>query len=81
MTFCAYRGLESYRFIGIAWLLHTGWDVVHHAYGEAIWSFDPLSSAGCAGLDAVIGVWFLAGAPSVYTRWFPSRKSITLRSE
>lgn len=24
-TFCAYRGLTSYRWIGVAWLLHTGW--------------------------------------------------------
>jgi hypothetical protein len=23
---CAYNGLQSYRFIGIGWLLHTGWE-------------------------------------------------------
>ena len=26
VTYCAYKGLASYRFIGIGWLLHTGWD-------------------------------------------------------
>ena len=30
VTYCAYRGLRSYTFIGIGWLLHTGWDVLHH---------------------------------------------------
>ena len=24
VTFCAYKGLQSYRYIGIGWLLHTG---------------------------------------------------------
>ena len=64
-TGAAYLGLRSYRWIGIAWLLHTSWDVVHHLYGNPIWPWMPLSSVGCAVLDAVIAVWFLAGAPSV----------------
>ena len=63
----AYLGLRSYRYIGVAWLLHTCWDVVHHLYGNPIWHWQPLSSAGCAVLDAVIAIWFLAGAPSVYS--------------
>ena len=63
----AYLGLRSYRFIGAAWLLHTGWDVVHHLYANPIWPWQPLSSAGCAVFDAVIALWFLAGAPSVYS--------------
>jgi hypothetical protein len=65
-TAAAYLGLQSYRFIGIAWLLHTAWDVVHHLYGNPIWPWQPLSSFGCAVLDALIALWFLAGAPSVY---------------
>ena len=36
-TAAAYLGLRSYRWIGVAWLLHTGWDVVHHLYGNPIW--------------------------------------------
>src|SRR5262245_20564869 len=74
-TWAAYLGLQSYRFIGIAWLLHTGWDVVHHLYGNPIWPWMPLSSFGCAVLDALIAIWFLAGAPSVislartHSRW------------
>ena len=30
VTFSAYKGLHSYSFIGVGWLLHTGWDVLHH---------------------------------------------------
>jgi len=66
-TAAAYLGLRSYRFIGIAWLLHTAWDVVHHLYGNPIWPWMPLSSFGCAVLDALIAMWFLAGAPSVFS--------------
>jgi uncharacterized protein DUF6010 len=66
VTFCAYRGLGSYRFIGIGWLLHTAWDVIHHLYGNPIVPFAPTSSAGCALTDAVIALWFFAGAPSVF---------------
>ena len=65
-TAAAYLGLRSYPWIGIAWLLHVGWDIVHHFYGNPIWPWMPLSSLACATLDTLIGIWFLAGAPSVY---------------
>jgi hypothetical protein len=61
----AYFGLRSYRAIGIGWLAHAGWDVVHHLYGNPIWPFMPTSSFGCAIFDSAIAVWFLAGAPSL----------------
>ena len=35
VTYCAFRGLSSYRFIAIGWLLHTTWDVLHHFYGKS----------------------------------------------
>ena len=60
----AYLGLRSYRFIGVAWLMHSCWDVVHHLWGNPIWPFMPTSSFGCMIFDALIAVWFLAGAPS-----------------
>jgi len=66
MTYCAYRGLQYYAFIGVAWLLHTAWDVVHHFYGNPIVPFVPTSSAQCAICDALLAVWFFAQAPSVY---------------
>ena len=66
VTYCAYRGLRSYRFIGVGWLLHTGWDVLHHLYGNPIVPFVPDSSFGCAITDPVIALWCFAGAPSVY---------------
>jgi hypothetical protein len=61
-----YRGLRSYRFIGIAWLMHSAWDLAHHLYGNPIWPFMSKSSFGCMIFDALIAVWFLAGAPSVF---------------
>jgi len=65
-TAAAYFGLSSYPWIGVAWLLHVGWDIVHHFYGNPIWPWMPLSSLACATFDGLIAVWFLAGAPSVY---------------
>ena len=68
-----YLGLRSYRFIGIAWLMHSGWDLVHHLWANPIWPFMPTSSFGCMIFDALIAVWFLAGAPSPrYTARVPS---------
>ena len=29
VTYCAYKGLKAYRFIGLGWLLHTGWGIMH----------------------------------------------------
>lgn len=69
ITFLAYRGLNDYRFIGIAWLLHTAWDVVHHFYGNPIVPFLPESSIGCAICDTGLALWYFMGAPSIYT-WF-----------
>jgi hypothetical protein len=64
----AYRGLRSYSFIGLAWLMHSCWDIVHHLWGNPIWPFMPTSSFGCTIFDAVIAIWFLAGAPSLVHR-------------
>jgi hypothetical protein len=63
-----YRGLRSHRFIGVFWLMHAGWDFVHHNWGNPIWPFMATSSFGCLVFDSLIALWFLAGAPSVY-RW------------
>jgi hypothetical protein len=75
-TYCAYRGLESWTFIGIAWLLHTAWDVLHHLSGDPIIPFAEHSSLGCAICDPVIALWCLTGGHSVtdalrarLTRW------------
>jgi hypothetical protein len=62
----AYLGLRSHRFIGLGWLMHTIWDVMHHLYGDPIWPFMPTSSFGCAITDAVLAIWFFAGAPSLF---------------
>lgn len=66
IAFLAYKGLTHYVYIGIAWLLHTGWDIAHHLYADPIVPFEPSSSAGCAVCDAVLALWFFLGAPSVF---------------
>lgn len=68
VTVCAYRGLTNYRWIGVAWLLHTGWDIVHHLLGRPILPFEPHSSFGCAICDPVIALWCFANGPSVRDR-------------
>jgi hypothetical protein len=64
-TYVAYRGLESWTFIGIAWLMHTAWDVVHHLKGNPIIPFAAHSSLGCAICDPVIAIWCFAGGRPV----------------
>ncbi|MGV9244184.1 DUF6010 family protein [Streptomyces sp. NPDC003710] len=65
LTYVAYRGLESWTFIGIGWLLHTAWDVVHHLKGSPVIPFGHDSSLGCAICDPVIALWCLRGGPSL----------------
>ena len=74
LTYVAYRGLESWTFIGVGWLLHTAWDVVYHRTGNPIIPFAHDSSLGCAICDPVIAIWCLAGGPSV-TRMMRNRIS------
>jgi Family of unknown function (DUF6010) len=73
-TALAFKGLSSYRYIGIAWLSHTIWDVMHHLYATPIWPWMPTSSAGCAVFDAVIALWFFLHAPSAID-WLRSRRT------
>jgi hypothetical protein len=65
MIFIAFKGLKNYTFIGIGWLLHTGWDIVHHLYANPIVSLSPSSSAGCAVCDTLLAIWFFFQAPSI----------------
>jgi len=74
VTYCAYQGLRSYRFIDVGWLLHTGWDVMDHLYGHPIVPFIPESSLGRAICDPVIALWCFAGAPSVYDYFRPKER-------
>ncbi len=65
MTYVAYRGLDSWTFIGIGWLLHTAWDLVHHLKGNPILPFYHDSSMACAICDPVIALWCFRGGPSL----------------
>lgn len=66
MLFMAFKGLTNYTFIGIAWLMHTSWDAIHHFYANPIVPFSTSSSAGCAVCDSVLAIWFFYKAPSVF---------------
>ncbi len=66
-TIPAVLGHRSYKYIGVVWLMHTGWDLVHHFYGMPLWHFAELSSLGCAVMDAIVAIWFFAGAPSIFS--------------
>ncbi|MBU3067632.1 hypothetical protein KO481_39700 [Nocardia sp. NEAU-G5] len=75
ITYCAYRGLESWRWIGVAWLLHSGWDLLHYLKGHPILPFAHNSSLGCAICDPVIAVWAIRGGPGLRGDGFPRRWS------
>lgn len=75
VTYVAYRGLESWNFIGAGWLLHTAWDVVHHLEGSPIIPFLDGSSLGCAICDPVIALWCFLGGPSL--RELVGRRAMT----
>jgi hypothetical protein len=67
MAYVAYRGLDSWTFIGAGWLLHTAWDVAHHLKGNSILPFYHDSSLACAICDPVIALWCFRGGPSLIT--------------
>lgn len=66
-TGVAYKGLDDYRFIGLGWVLHTCWDLVHHFYGHPIIPFARDSSAGCAICDLLLAAWYSLGARSIFS--------------
>jgi hypothetical protein len=66
LAYIAFRGLDSWTFIGVGWLLHTAWDVVHHLKGQPILPFAHGSSFGCAICDPVIAIWCFTGGRSVW---------------
>ena len=68
ITCLAYFGLRRYWCIGVAWVMHTGWDIMHARYGNPIVPFLPDSSAGCAICDLGLAAWYFAGAPSLGKR-------------
>ena len=57
----AYQGFRAWRWIGLAWLLHTGLDLTHHLEGVELLPWAPGSALGCAICDPVIALWCFAG--------------------
>src|ERR1044071_1330630 len=64
MTVVAYLGLRSWTFIGVGWLLHTAWDILHPRRGMPLLPSIADSSFGCAICDPVIALWCFAGGRS-----------------
>ncbi|MFL4903366.1 DUF6010 family protein [Streptomyces sp. MMS24-I2-30] len=71
VTYVAFRAVDSWTFVGIGWLLHTAWDVVHHLKGSPLLPFFHDSSLGCAICDPVIAIWCLSGGRT----WRERRRS------
>jgi hypothetical protein len=67
ITGLAFRGLGDWRAIGVAWLLHSGWDWAHDLWGNPIIPFAPNSSFGCMVCDPVLALWYFCRAPSLWT--------------
>src|SRR5262249_26137673 len=76
----AFVGLRSYPFIGVAWLMHSCLDIAHHVLGNPIWPFIPTSSLGCMIFDAILAIWFIAGAPALQRRSRMTMASCSSRS-
>lgn len=76
ILFIAFKGLKRYYFIGLGWLLHTGWDILHHLYDHPIIYLEPSSSAGCAVCDPILALWFFFRAPSIW-HLFNKQKTLT----
>lgn len=73
ITLLAYRGLSDMRAIGVAWLLHSGWDWAHDLWGNPIIPFAPQSSFGCMVCDPVLALWYFLGA----RRLWPESSKLT----
>jgi hypothetical protein len=74
----AYLGLRSWTFIGIGWLLHTVWDVLHHRRGAPLIPSLHDSSFGCALCDPVIALWAFTGgrSPRELLQWFRATRRV-----
>jgi hypothetical protein len=79
MIFMAFKGLTNYKYIAVAWIFHTLFDIPHHLYAVPIDPTAPFSSAVCAIFDPLIAVWFYFGAPTVFD-WFKSKTTIPVGS-
>jgi hypothetical protein len=77
LSVVAYLGLRSWTFIGIGWLLHTAWDILHHRRGAPLIPSLADSSFGCAICDPVIALWCFTGgrSPRELLLWFRAMTS------
>jgi Family of unknown function (DUF6010) len=79
MIFMAFKGLTNYKYIAVAWIFHTLFDIPHHFYAVPIDPSAPFSSAVCMIFDPLIAVWFYFGAPTAFD-WFKSRTTMPVGS-
>lgn len=64
----SFLGLKNYQFIGIGWLLHSVYDWVHYFNGFPMLNNTPGTAFGCAIFDIGIAVYFLLGAPTLFSK-------------
>jgi Family of unknown function (DUF6010) len=69
MIYMAFKGLTNYKYIAVAWIFHTAFDIPHHLYAVPIDPTAPFSSFVCMIFDPLIAIWFYFGAPTVFD-WF-----------
>jgi hypothetical protein len=78
LTVLAYKGFDSYRMIGSAWLLHGVWDLAHDLWGNPILPYVAESSFACLVFDLVVATWYMLGAPSP---WRPILAEVDIRQD
>ena len=61
----AFQGFRSWRWVGVAWLLHTALDIAHAVRGVDLLPWAPNSAVGCAICDPVIALWCFGGGRPV----------------
>ena len=76
VCYCAYRGVTSYNFIAIGWLIHACLDLLHHLADDPVFDYYPASSFECVIVDVIWAGWFFLGAPTLHL--FASRKKADL---
>jgi hypothetical protein len=76
-------GLGDYRWLGVAWLVHSGLDIAHHIANDPMFRYFPASSFACAITDPILALWFFAGAPDIsgINKQQPSPSSFDIDSQ
>ena len=65
----AYQGIfGNDAMVGIAWIMHAGWDFLHHLNDVPLIDLIPSSAIECAITDIILAGWALVGFPSIFSK-------------